>query len=413
MKQLMPRFIRIATLVLLFCLTGCKNTGTPTSAYDSASGVQPKDATAYVCVPASDDLRAFLIKLSLNREARISEQTRGALLIWAALNPTGSGTLIDVDEDYSLVVTNHHVVIHGRPFISFDEGQTMIRGTILYADIENDLAVIEIPKRPSGFRLASSYAGSQKVTAFGYPGMGLKGTFQSTDGSISNTCIHKNDVVGGSHDRCLLQHTAPIDPGSSGGPLVTQDGLVGVNLGFSIGRQDVRFAIPVEAVRTSILAAEKKRKLSTDKEVVRKELLQACSRLGNNISSLYLKADELLSVFSEQLIIQKGQEALETSSISNTEKFLQNPALSMFAAIAVRMHAIFEENKGMSGQGCILLDPIDVFSKDGVQATILLNSGLRLNTTWLFKGNGGGNGGWSIINYEHSSPAEPSFLLPP
>jgi serine protease Do len=52
---------------------------------------------------------------------------------------------------------------------------------------------------------------------------------------------------GEGHER-LLQTDAPINPGSSGGPLITEDGeVVGINTLVLRGTQGIGFAIPIEA----------------------------------------------------------------------------------------------------------------------------------------------------------------------
>jgi S1-C subfamily serine protease len=396
MKYSMPRngFSIILFLSLLFAIgCGSKATRSPASASDIASDVHPKDATAYVCTPASDDLRLFLLKFAFNQEAEITDSVRSVLVLWAVSNPSGSGALIEHDGDYSLVATNYHVAMSGRPYLSFDEGQTMIRGTVLHNDIENDITIIEMPKRDGGLRLASSYADSQKVEAYGFPGLGLKGNFQISSGLISNACIHKSVLVENGGDMCLIQHTAAIDSGSSGGPLITRAGLIGINEGFIANRHEVGFAIPVELVRVAIREAERKRGLRKDPEASKKELLKTCSRFGNDLSSLNPKMSSILPLFSEQLIIGKGQEALENYPVRDINVFKQNPTFNTVAAIGSRLQTLFQENKGMSGLGCVL-DSTELLSKEGVQATIMLNSGLRLNTKWTFGGNG-----WNLVDY--------------
>ena len=269
----------------------------------------------------------------------------------------------------------------------------MIRGTVRHIDPDNDIAVIEIPKRTGGLQLSSEYMNSQSVTALGFPALGLRGKFQTAQGTISNSCIRRSELSIPGGERCLIQHTAAIDPGSSGGPLITQDNhLVGVNLGIVPERREVNMAVPVEAIRSAIQLAEQKRQLTKNAEASKRDLLQTCNRFGSELSSVSPKMAELMPLFSEKLIVEKGQETLE--GLYTSSKLMEtDPLYALRIRIMVKMQTIVQENKGMGDKGCVLADSTDLFSKDGVRTIIHLNSGLRFNVTWALQA------GWVVINY--------------
>ena len=112
---------------------------------------------------------------------------------------------------------------------------------ILAKSEELDLVLLSVPGLPTNeVALASSGLEiGDPVFACGNP-KGLEGTFSS--GIVSSF----RDA--GSNQ--LLQITAPISPGSSGGPVVNANGdVIGVAVATYRGGQNLNFAIPVERVK--------------------------------------------------------------------------------------------------------------------------------------------------------------------
>src|SRR5690606_16343638 len=74
----------------------------------------------------------------------------------------------------------------------------------------------------------------------------------------------------------LLQISAAISPGSSGGPVVDGDGVVvGVTVGYLSGGQNLNFAIPAHAVRSLIEQPPGKTDFSTAIAAVYRTIFQA------------------------------------------------------------------------------------------------------------------------------------------
>lgn len=150
----------------------------------------------------------------------------------------GSGFWIGGGE----IATNAHVVAGGA-WAEIHAVDGALLGTAPYAvllDVENDLAVLAVPGgRPFGLALAENDARvGQSVWAFGAP-LGLEGTVSS--GIVSATRDGEQ--------RHLLQMTAPISSGSSGGPVVDAQGLVvGVSVGMMAEGQNLNFAVPASAL---------------------------------------------------------------------------------------------------------------------------------------------------------------------
>jgi S1-C subfamily serine protease len=149
----------------------------------------------------------------------------------------GSGFIID-DE---LIATNVHVLEgsnSGYVIKNGDQKKYIIAGYVAI-DKENDLVVLKVtgltgPKLSLGPEALPEIG--EKIYAVGNP-KGLNGTF--SEGIISGIrTITKNQV---------LQITAPISPGSSGGPVLSTSGkVIGVAFASFTSGQNLNFAIPVK-----------------------------------------------------------------------------------------------------------------------------------------------------------------------
>ena len=153
------------------------------------------------------------------------------------------GTVIDFGSAFLLspqrLVTNAHVVNKGQFFLRTVTGAVPI--TIERVDVYNDLALLRsaTPVDGPALELAeTSPPPGTSIWTLGSP-KGLERTI--SDGIVSGVRVRAG--------RRLLQISAPISQGSSGGPVVGRDGrVVGVTVGFLPGAQSITFAVPSEFV---------------------------------------------------------------------------------------------------------------------------------------------------------------------
>ena len=172
----------------------------------------------------------------------------------------GSGVLLTPD---GYVLTNHHVVREAGHFrLTLTDG-TSLGAVPVGSDPPNDLALV----RANGSGLPYAALGDssalrvgQLVIAIGNP-LG----FQS---SVSTGVVSATGRGMRSLDRRLIenviQHTAPLNPGNSGGPLVDSRGrVVGINTAIIAVAQGIGFAVPSNTARhvvSQILAHGKVRR---------------------------------------------------------------------------------------------------------------------------------------------------------
>ena len=153
----------------------------------------------------------------------------------------GSGFLVRDGE----IATNLHVVegaARGYAKLVGEKTKYDIEG-ITAVDPERDLVVLRISAGPSQPLLLGNSDAVQvgdSVYAVGNP-QGLEGTF--SQGIVSSIREVGSDK--------LLQVTAPISPGSSGGPVLNGKGeVIGVSVATFRGGQNLNFAIPSNYLKT-------------------------------------------------------------------------------------------------------------------------------------------------------------------
>lgn len=156
---------------------------------------------------------------------------------------SGSGTGFVID-DSGLAVTNNHVVAGAGLLKVYVPGENEPRNAKILGVSEcSDLAVIDIDG--DGFTSLDWYGGDLQpgldVYAAGYP-LGDP-EYTLTRGIVAKVAAN-GETQWASVDN-VLEHDASIQPGNSGGPLVTADGeVVGINYaGGSMTNTDQFFAI--------------------------------------------------------------------------------------------------------------------------------------------------------------------------
>ncbi|HZA40933.1 MAG TPA: S1C family serine protease [Actinomycetota bacterium] len=127
------------------------------------------------------------------------------------------------------VLTNAHNLWRDEVHITFHDGRTAT-GKLAGADVDGDIAVVDVDTNDAPALEVSGNGTTpdlgQVVFALSNPGgRGLRVTFGLVSGTQRSFRGPRGRRITGS-----LEHTAPLLPGSSGGPVVDSDGrLLGVN----------------------------------------------------------------------------------------------------------------------------------------------------------------------------------------
>jgi serine protease Do len=160
----------------------------------------------------------------------------------AQYSASGSGFFINENGE---LLTNAHVVDQAKLWIQIPSlGKRIIDVDVVSVSPERDLALLRV--RPEGLKVIKDTLGSvpflslgdsdsirrsDEVMALGYP-LGQQ-SLKSTTGVVSG------------HEQHLIQMSAAINPGSSGGPLLNARGqVVGINCSGITEAQNTGYAIP-------------------------------------------------------------------------------------------------------------------------------------------------------------------------
>lgn len=135
------------------------------------------------------------------------------------------------------VLTNNHVISGSRVIIVKDRQRRLYVGEVSGTDADRDLALIRTKSadcRPLGLDRAPSVRIADEVFAVGSP-LGLSGTV--TKGIVSSV----RRIADGLE---LFQIDAALNPGNSGGPLISRSGrVVGINTFKLKGFENLNFAV--------------------------------------------------------------------------------------------------------------------------------------------------------------------------
>jgi serine protease Do len=285
------------------------------------------------------------------------------------------------------VVTNLHVLeLSASASISFEGSSEAHPASVVYVDPSYDLAVLafDAPGAPvvsEGLEIELSPAKDQEpVVASGYPGIGNEPSYQVTRGYVSNERFRMTE---GGREQIYVQHTAPIDPGSSGGPLTTEQGkLLGVNTLKVRRRENVGLAIP-SAVVAEALDRAVALPLTDSPPTASESSLSACETLAKSLA----RGEEGLSLaersIGAEMVARDGFASLGSLPRDGADwggLFVENPTAVFVYAIALRLMGT-AAGSGSNGSvsPCVL--------KNGAAAPRTASFGVRLKggeRTWTF-----------------------------
>lgn len=250
---------------------------------------------------------------------------------------SGSGFFVTED----IVVTNFHVIKDTTEGYAKIYGQDKIYEIlgVIGIDEKNDLALLKvkgIKGKPLKLNTDDSTAIGDEVFAVGNP-KGLEGTF--SQGIVSS--IRKTEKDN------LLQITASISAGSSGGAILDDKGeVIGVAVGAIESGQSLNFAIPVSILRFLLInqkpvkllaninsitknTSSNTQKESTDKT---KRVIPTEPNTPKN-SALRVRPPELVSMGLSESVgsIESVEEEFYTPNLQFGEWKIKNPQVIKFS----------------------------------------------------------------------------------
>jgi S1-C subfamily serine protease len=199
-----------------------------TSADDSLDAL---DAYSRAVVGAVDQVGPAVVSVYVGGDADDAQRARGG---------AGSGVVVTPD---GYVLTNEHVVQRAQTVrVAFVDGRS-VSAVVVGRDPSTDLAVLRAHTAglPHATLLDTAPRVGQLVVAVGNP-LGFESTVSAGVVSALGRSLRSR------HGRLIegiVQHTAALNPGNSGGPLVDARGrVVGVNTAIIAMAQGIGFAVP-------------------------------------------------------------------------------------------------------------------------------------------------------------------------
>ncbi len=186
--------------------------------------------------------------LCLANADRIFQENNDAVVVINTIDkngrPMGQGSGFIISND-GAVVTNHHVIADATKILIKLGGETIPVDRVISKDKSNDLAVLKIrygqyPTVTLGS--INDISIGESVYVIGSP-QGLENTI--SDGIVSGLREMKQG-------KRVLQITAPVSPGSSGGPVFNAEGnVIGVVTFQVTEAQNLNFAMPIDLINYS------------------------------------------------------------------------------------------------------------------------------------------------------------------
>jgi len=274
----------------------------------------------------------------------------------------GSGFLYNDAKGNLYVITNNHVISQAHTIsITFERADGTTKKIenlkLIATDVEADLAIMAIPAGEKPFVtqglsfLTRAVDEGEDAYSAGFPGLGITPIWQFGRGMISNASVKfpksiTDDTMMGPY----IQHTAQVDSGNSGGPLLVAQrnvpsgyAVAGVNTLSGMRRQAANYAIPLSTLQPFISRALNP-KPETFRAALDALLEKFVKELGDN-KAVYPRIAEYLS---NACIGENAEYALEElfkrAPVSARRAFIEKSREDLIGAMDIAVAWTIEDS---------------------------------------------------------------------
>ena len=195
--------------------------------------------------PEPPSTPAELMERVQNSVVRVKARSGGTFF---GRTSQGSGFIFAVEGTTAFIATNHHV-IDGSNSVEVQIGDSSTYDALVLGwDAERDVAVVSICCSSDFIALPwgrASPSEGESVIAIGYP--------NSDTGNLIATIgeVRAPDDLSMEHD--FIPHSAPLNPGNSGGPLFSMPGAEVIGINTASGTETLAFyAVPYQAIAQQV-----------------------------------------------------------------------------------------------------------------------------------------------------------------
>lgn len=235
----------------------------------------------------------------------------------------------------------------------------------------------------------------QEVWSAGFPGLGGEPVWQFGKGTVTNSSARIKELIDPSIST-VIQHSAEIDRGNSGGPLLVAAAnsagyaVVGVNTWKAAYRQNTNFAVPVSAILEWIKNLKNESNESEEKSVRGKsrEFISALNGSGTDFAQIAkcVSLETALSSGTQDFVSAMKFAPSEARNLIARE-FEQTPVNGLKCAVAYRIW-----QKYGSAESDKKFEIVSTEKKsDGYEVSLASSDGTEITALWKKA-----NGEWKI-----------------
>jgi serine protease Do len=333
----------------------------------------------------------------------------------------GSGFVYSDARGNLYVLTNNHVVAQAHTlsitFESQDGIKTKIENLrIIATDEETDLAILAFPEGEKPLTqglsfLANSVDEGDDVYSAGFPGLGITPIWQFGRGMVSNASARFPRSL---DDETLMgpfiQHTAQIDAGNSGGPLLVVQrnapsgyAVAGINTLSGLRRQAANYAIPVNRIQPFINNA-----LNPRPETFRDELDQRLAKFTEGLKEDKVVFPHIAEFLSTVCIGENAEYAMDEmySKANSAAKRILDDEASESIVGALGYAVAWTIENSIRRQGTTINASVKEVNGDGEEYTVVFTINDRdVSSVWIRE-----YGNWRIRSFGDVATGDQSAL---